>query len=388
VDLSTGKANGPDNRDTLSGIEDVAGSSGIDKLTGSGADNRLDGGPGDDAIDGGGGTTDAGFGGSGNDTCQNVKEEDSCENGQPAGPPATGLPGNTSVELDRGLAGDTLVITGNDAASDATVGQSGGGFTVSDPNRVTALEAHCSANNPAASTAVTCVAPDGVDHIIANMGGGDDRLAVDGSVPGLVRLTADGGHGDDTIRGGNGNDTLQDDGGKDTLEGGNGDDGLVAGPGPDELIGGQGADLMVANDACNGTKMSGGDGTDNASFARVPTAVDASLTTGSATDPARGGCSPDQISNAENLEGSFHNDKLVGDGGGNSFYGQDGNDVIEGLGGGDFLDGVKGSDTYRAGPGKDTVFAIDGQRDKLLDCGPGGSETVGRDRNDPKPKSC
>jgi Ca2+-binding RTX toxin-like protein len=70
------------------------------------------------------------------------------------------------------------------------------------------------------------------------------------------------------------------------------------------------------------------------------------------------------------LEGSPGPDTLIGDGGPNTFYGQGGADRFKGKGGQDFID------------------AVDGGRDKLLDCGPGAKEGASVDRADPRPRSC
>ena len=60
---------------------------------------------------------------------------------------------------------------------------------------------------------------------------------------------------------------------------------------------------------------------------------------------------------------------LIGDNGPNSFLGHLGADSFIGKGGDDFID------------------AIDGQRDKAINCG-GGKDEVQLDRNDPQPISC
>ena len=61
---------------------------------------------------------------------------------------------------------------------------------------------------------------------------------------------------------------------------------------------------------------------------------------------------------------------LIGDGGENSFLGHLGADTFIGKGGSDFID------------------AIDGKRDKAIDCGGGGDDDVIKDRADPSPVGC
>jgi Ca2+-binding RTX toxin-like protein len=65
---------------------------------------------------------------------------------------------------------------------------------------------------------------------------GDDVVLASGLPSASVRLTADGGDGDDILFGGDGDDTLL---------GGAGDDVLVGGPGQDVLDGGPGGDILI-----------------------------------------------------------------------------------------------------------------------------------------------
>ena len=90
------------------------------------------------------------------------------------------------------------------------------------------------------------------------------------------------------------------------------------------------------------------------------------------TGALSGGCgAPDQIlATSEALEGSEGNDKMVGDSGNNTLFGHGGADIFLGKG------------------GSDSIEAIDGVKDKLLDCGPGGDQGASSDSSDPKPKSC
>ena len=71
----------------------------------------------------------------------------------------------------------------------------------------------------------------------------------------------------------------------------------------------------------------------------------------------------------ESLEGSDGPDTLIGDNSDNSFLGHLGADTFIGKGGDDFID------------------AIDGARDKRIDCG-GGPDEVVADSSDPAPISC
>ena len=75
------------------------------------------------------------------------------------------------------------------------------------------------------------------------------------------------------------------------------------------------------------------------------------------TGAPSGGCqagSPDTIlSDNESLEGSNGNDEMIGDSGNNTLFGHIGADSFYGEGGSDLIE------------------AIDDQKDKVIDCGPG-----------------
>lgn len=384
VNLATGSAQGDGFDKIAGGIEDVAGSPFADRLIGDGADNRIDGGPGNDTLEGGGGT-DTAFGGGGSNICRDFASEDSCS-GQT--PPAG--PGGTTVELSRGIDGDTLTIIGDDSSNKVGVSVSGTTFAVTDgTSGVNAAPPNCTPDNPTFATTANCVAPEPLNAIIVSLGGGADSFDVGGSLPASLVIRANGGTGDDLLNGGPGADTLEaGDGGNDVLNGGPGSDGLVSGPGADQLNGGDGSDLLIVDTACGGHVMNGGAAVDNASFARIPTAVIATVG-GTATSGA-GDCNATRLIDAENIEGSNASDTLIGGGGANGFFGRSGDDVIKGKGGRDNLDGVEGADTLLGGGGEDSITARDGLRDSRISCGPGldGEEHATRDRIDPKAKSC
>lgn len=78
------------------------------------------------------------------------------------------------------------------------------------------------------------------------------------------------------------------------------------------------------------------------------------------------------------------------------FFGNYGNDVLIGKGQPDLLNGGAGNDKLNGGPGRDSLFggagddvlnAKDGERDAIVDCGPGRDRAI-VDKVDPKPISC
>lgn len=384
VNLRNGTATG-DGWDTMSGVEDVVGSAFEDELTGDDATNRLDGGPGNDLLNGAGGV-DAAFGGSGGDFCLAFALLDSCENGD--GQPLVGQ--GTTVELSRGLDGDTLNVIGTESPNRVLLTFDGSSYSVIDSvSRVNPSD-NCHPISPQLNGGAVCPAPEGLTAVVVSLGSGDDAFAVGDGVPGSVAVRANGGYGNDQLIGGPGSDTLEaGEGGNDLLVGGGGIDGLLAGPGADQVQGGDGSDLMIVDDACGGHQLNGGAGGDNASFSRVAGGVVATLG-GTAVSRGAGACNPVRIEAAESLEGSNGDDMLIGNGRENTFLGRTGNDVIRGKGGRDRIDGAVGADTLLGGGGNDELVAVDGQRDVKIDCGPGVSyeESASRDKVDPKSRSC
>ena len=74
------------------------------------------------------------------------------------------------------------------------------------------------------------------DRLTINVLAGDDVVDASGLAAAAIRLTADGGDGDDVLIGGDGNDVLL---------GGPGDDVLIGGPGVDVIDGGAGDNIVI-----------------------------------------------------------------------------------------------------------------------------------------------
>ena len=190
------------------------------------------------------------------------------------------------------------------------------------------------------------------------------QIDVDGSVPGGVKVRANGNAGSDSLSGGPGDDVLEagenyngPDDGNDSLTGNAGSDVLYADPGGDQLSGGPGNDLLVSSVAvCQGHSYNGGSGDDTVSYGRS----DADLQVELGGTGAPSGCgNPDRVgADNESLEGSDGPDVLIGDNGENSFLGHLGADIFLGKGGNDFID------------------AADGKQDKMICCGGGGDDDV------------
>jgi Ca2+-binding RTX toxin-like protein len=195
--------------------------------------------------------------------------------------------------------------------------------------------------------------------LLAGMGGNDTITA--SSFPATVSVVAIGGEGNDTISGGGESEDILVDGpgeGADVLSALGRDDALTHNGGADELLGGDGNDLFLSNSVCDGLRIVGGAGRDNASWARFGEGVEANLASGAAGRPGSGetpscGGEPlDSIAEVEDLEGSNSADVFYGDGGPNQLLGH------------------AGADVYFAGAGEDSILANSGDADITINCGP------------------
>lgn|GEM_PF-482476 len=419
VDLGAGTASG-DGEDTLSGIEDVAGTPFADTIAGDAEPNELYGGGGPDELIGAG-AGDAAFGGTGLDLCRGVASAESCElhggradnaadeaaliasEEQPPPPPTfeVDLPGGPGTGAFTGLVehGVNLVEKQGMQVHVAFLGDS---WVVTEQGLPMAVGEGCSLLGPETASCPTATTPTG---LLLNGGEGADLLAVEPSVPATVSARLTGGNGADTLVGGAGDDSLNGSSGPgsgDRLYGGQGDDALADGS---VLDGEGGSDLLIA-DSC-GEAIDGGPGIDSVSFARSAyLGVEATLGGTAGIAPygsfpggcptENGGPPPSQISSSvERIEGSPNGDILTGDGGPNIILGRGGNDEIHGAGGNDFLVGGRGSDAIYGEAGADRLYARDGRRDKAIDCGPlalGASITRGdvafTDPGDPPARGC
>jgi Ca2+-binding RTX toxin-like protein len=307
VDLSAGTGSGGYAQgDTLTSIENLAGSSYGDTLTGSGTANVIAGGDGNDTIEGLGGA-DTLDGGTGTDTVSYTHS-------------------GSGVTIDLGLA--TAQVSGGDATGDV----------LSNFENVAGSAFADTLTGTAGANVLTGGAG---DDVLAGLGGADildggagsDTASYAASAAAVtVNLSTGAASGGDAqgdtliaienLIGSAFADTLTGDAGVNRLDGGAGDD-LLAGLG--------GADIL-----------DGGAGTDTASYAASGASVTVNLTTNVNTG---GDAQGDILSNIENVTGSAFADTLTGNAGINTLTGGAGDDVLAGLGGADILDGGAGSDT-------------------------------------------
>jgi Ca2+-binding RTX toxin-like protein len=369
VSLPAHKAFG-DGHDRLFRFESIEGSAFADTLIGDGHDNVIDGGPGNDHISGGGGRDELN-GGQGTDSCKGGPVRVSCGREAP-------VAGSAYVRLDPDPAGGGgLQIVGGAGRDEISVAydEATQSFGVSAAASLAAGEG-CA--HPAGDPKqVSCAAGGPARWLMADLGPGNDRLRVEGSLAAVDFVRLAGGEGNDVIHGGPEEDLIESGPGSDHIYGGAGDDGLIGGlPGPTYLYCGPGGDLLAAGGGCAGGALVGGPGRDDASFAETqahPGTLYISLAAGWAWIDAIKGCHRVRLDRSdEDIEGSFDNDVLIGDSGPNLLLGQPGVDSFFGRG------------------GEDTIVAADGVKDWSIQCGsphhPEGLAIV--DTIDPRPRFC
>jgi Ca2+-binding RTX toxin-like protein len=355
VSLSKHKARG-DGHDRLFRLEDIEGSAFRDELIGSKSANRINGGPGDDILRGGGGPDEL-VGGQGSDACEGAKGRTaSC--GKEAPPKATAY-----VQLDRtkGGGGGLQIIGGggSDVFTAITLDPATGTFGIAAKTGI-AVGPGCTRRVEDPNQAI-CFADGPARWVMADLGPGNDRLRVEGSLEAASIVRLAGGFGNDVIKAGPEDDLLESGPGADKLYGGDGADGLVGGmPGPTFLYGEGDGDLIAAGSGCAGGAIVGGEGRDDASFAETqahPGLLYISFPANKAWIDvllAKGRCKPVRLDDSnEDMEGSFDNDVLIGDANKNALLGQPGQDELYGNGGDDIID------------------ARDGVRDFVIQCGRG-----------------
>ena len=223
-----------------------------------------------------------------------------------------------------------LIIIGEADEDLIGVSEAGGTITITDqgPGGI-ATAAPCASAN---AQTVTCPAnPPGAGPILfmaAILQGGNDRfLNQNLSVP-LGQY--DGGTGDDVIESGDGDDQVQGAAGDDTLLAGGGDDQIGWDTGADEMNGGPGSDSVFMNNA----------------FGPVNVSLDDQPNDGLDGEG-------DNVSGAEEVEGTVFDDTLTGDDNSNGLVGGPGDDDLTGRGGNDDLSGGDGDDRLNGGASPD-----------------------------------
>ncbi len=345
-------------------FERIVGSPFSDYIKGSKAGQTIYGGGGADVLEAGGAGTTL-DGGADGDDCVGGASAPNCESTASNGAVATRNAGEVSVgSITEGAAGYTeLYLLGSSSGDGLTVDPTGGAtgeaviMHLSGGSTFQAPPVGSGCVLQDSSTTAVCTLPGPLASLLVAGLGGADNLRAEG-MPGPTSLMMLGGEGSDEVSAGNESDDILVDGpGNDTLHAHGGDDVVTGNAGQDSLLGEGGNDLFLSNTICEGDTIEGGEGRDNASWAKFKEAIGANLAIGQAGRPGVAGApscasgSPDALKSIEDLEGSASPDSFYGDSGPNQLLGHE------------------GADTYRAGAGADLILANAADADAVIDCG-------------------
>ena len=214
------------------------GGAGNDMLTGGSGADQLFGGAGNDNLLGKGGN-DLLFGGAGNDTLIGGDGDDQVF-GEAGNDRMIWNPGDDSDLFEGGDGVDTAEVNGGNGSETFTITANG-------------TRVRFDRTNPAPFTLDIGT----TENLVVNANGGDDVITAGNGLANLIKLTIDGGAGNDTITGGDGNDTLL---------GGDGNDVIIGGRGNDTAQLGAGDDTFIWNPGDGSDVVDGQDGTDTLVF--------------------------------------------------------------------------------------------------------------------------
>jgi Ca2+-binding RTX toxin-like protein len=216
------------------------GGAGNDTLTGGAGGDQLFGQAGNDTLLGKGGN-DFLFGGSENDVLIGGDGDDRMF-GESGDDRLIWNPGDDTDLFEGGAGIDTAEVNGGNGAENFTVTANGTRV------RIDRLDPA-----PFSIDAGT------MENVVINMNGGDDRFSATGNLSALVKLTIDGGAGNDTILGGNGADVLLGGDGNDFIDGNQGNDVALMGAGDDRFVWnpGDGSDVIEGQDGTDTMQFDG-----------------------------------------------------------------------------------------------------------------------------------
>ena len=216
----------------------IFGGAGNDVITGGSGGDMLFGQSGNDTLLGKGGF-DLLFGGAGNDTLTGGDDDDQMF-GEDGDDLMIWNPGDDTDLHEGGTGNDTSQVNGGNGDEAFTVTANGTRVRF---DRV----------NPAPFS----IDIGTTENLVLNMNGGNDTFSATGDLATLIKITVDGGAGNDTILGSNGADKLL---------GGDGDDFIDGQQGNDAIFLGAGNDVMQWDPGDGSDIVEGGDGTDTMLF--------------------------------------------------------------------------------------------------------------------------
>lgn len=165
-----------------------------------------------------------------------------------------GLAGNDRLELGT-IAAQNIAVSFDGGIGDDTLQLNG----TSNRDRWRLADFDHPLINMPRSAAVANVSAT-TEHVLVNLGGGNDVFSAEGVFAQDVQITVRGESGNDTITGGAGRDSLLGGDGNDLIDGGAGNDRVFGENGNDTLFGGEGNDLLLGNDGDD--ELDGQAGTD------------------------------------------------------------------------------------------------------------------------------
>src|SRR3954453_20863218 len=216
------------------------GGAGNDVLTGGSGADQLFGQGGNDTLLGKGGN-DLLFGGADNDTLTGGDADDQVF-GEAGNDRMIWNPGEDTDLNEGGEGTDTVEVNGGNGAEQFTITANG-------------TRVRFDRTNPA---------PFSIDigtseNLTLNANGGDDSFSATGNLAALIKVTVDGGTGNDTLLGSNGNDVLLGGDGNDFVDGNQGNDTGFLGAGDDvfQWDPGDGSDTVEGQDGADSMTFNG-----------------------------------------------------------------------------------------------------------------------------------
>jgi Ca2+-binding RTX toxin-like protein len=219
------------------------GGTGNDTLTGGAGGDQLFGQAGNDTLLGGGGF-DLLFGGSENDTLTGGDADDQAF-GQSGTDRMIWNPGDDTDLNEGGDGDDTVEVNGGAGAEQFTATANG-------------TRVRFDRLNPAPFSIDVGTS----EKLTLNANGGDDSFSATGNLAALIKITADGGSGNDTLLGSNGIDVLLGGDGNDFADGQQGNDTAFLGAGDDvfQWDPGDGSDTVEGQDGTDAMAFNGSNG--------------------------------------------------------------------------------------------------------------------------------